>query len=513
MSMQLTFMVILLQTTLALATPLPDTAPPKPKLPEDGRSEALFACQVLDLCNQVNANYVRPVTRIQLLKTALAGLYEAARLPVPPRLVAEIETTVTDQQLGVLINRVRTEVAGAEDLEGRNPLVICCQAVAHSLDPHSVVVTGEEQRRSLGLEQEGLGVGLEVTEHHGGPFAVVKTVHPGSPAQRAGLRPGDRITRFNGHAMTELTDDLIFRLLNPDPFTMDPLVPSPAAPETIVLTYERPGRPLTTTLTLRTERFQVEYVQGVAREDNHNWNFMADAHGGLAHVRLASLGKGSACELGDALARLQEDGMHGLILDLRWCPGGYLDEAVTVASLFLRDGVIARVKMRVREVEAHECKTPGPFATLPLVVLVNGETSGGAELIAAALQDHHRAIIVGQRTLGKASVQTPLHLNVSQVGLRLTTGTFLRPSGKNLNRFPDSKDDDDWGVHPDGDHECRVSADLSRTLRQWWLLQTLRPGGSMERLPLDDPTGDPQRQAALEALGECLQVTSEKGAR
>ncbi len=219
---------------------------------------------------------------------------------------------------------------------------------------------------------------------------------------------------------------------------------------------------------------------------------------------LGSLGKGCAHDLGEVLNRLREDGLHGLVLDLRWCPGGYLTEAVDVASLFLRDGMIATVKTRVREDESYRCKDPGQFVDLPVVVLVNGETSGGAELIAAALQDHKRAVVVGQRTLGKASVQTPLHLNVSQVGLRLTTGTFVRPSGKNLHRFPDSKEDDDWGVSPDPDHECRVSADLAQSLRQWWLLQTLRPGGSTERLPLDDPLADPQRQAAVEALVRAL---------
>src|SRR5262249_14493934 len=138
------------------------------------------------------------------------------------------------------------------------------------------------------------------------------------------------------------------------------------------------------------------------------------------------------------------------------------------------------------------------FRGCPVVVLVNGETSGGAELIAAALQDHKRACVVGQRTLGKASVQTPLAVGVEGTGFKLTSGTFVRPAGKNLHRFPDSKAEDFWGVLPDED--ARLSPELGKRLKGWWTLMSLRPGRSRERLALDDPRADPQPQLALAAL-------------
>jgi carboxyl-terminal processing protease len=153
-----------------------------------------------------------------------------------------------------------------------------------------------------------------------------------------------------------------------------------------------------------------------------------------------------------------------------------------------------------------------PLQDFPVVVLVNGETSGGGELIAAALKDHGRARVAGQRSLGKASVQGTLTWAAAGLGMRLTRGTFYRPSGKNLHRFPDSKETDDWGVRPDPDLEMRLSADLSRQLKQWWLWQTLRPGSSHESLPLDDPENDPQRQTALAALLRQLEAgTSARG--
>jgi carboxyl-terminal processing protease len=134
------------------------------------------------------------------------------------------------------------------------------------------------------------------------------------------------------------------------------------------------------------------------------------------------------------------------------------------------------------------------------VVLVNGETSGGAELIVAALQDYKRAAVAGQRTLGKASIQKSFPLDVPGANVKLTEGEFVRPSGKNLHRKPDSGPRDDWGVRPDADLECRVSPQLAREMKEQWQRQTLRPGDDNQALPMDDPKNDPQRQVALDYL-------------
>src|SRR5262249_43823320 len=128
------------------------------------------------------------------------------------------------------------------------------------------------------------------------------------------------------------------------------------------------------------------------------------------------------------------------------------------------------------------------------------ETSGGAELIAAALQDHGRASVAGRRTRGKASIQNTLVIPGTDANLKLTTGSFLRPSRQNLHRFPESKPSDPWGVRPDAELECRVRPGLGRRLKGGWLLQSLGPGEDKEILPLDDPANDPTRQAALQAL-------------
>jgi carboxyl-terminal processing protease len=263
--------------------------------------------------------------------------------------------------------------------------------------------------------------------------------------------------------------------------------------------------------------FHTETVFGVRRKNNNTWDYWIDPERRIAQIRIGPLREDSAGELREVLAKLSEAGMRGLLLDLRWCPGGLLEQSLESARLLLGKGNIATIKARTSvrlpggsaligpkgaSETGGECPNPepGPFVDVPMLVLVNVETSGGGELIAAAIQDQRRAVIAGQRTRGKASVQTMTALPARGAFMKLTTAVFLRPSGKNLNRFPDSKPSDDWGVRPDAGLEFRVSPEMNRQLREWWAAQTLRPGGSHERLPLDDPNADPQRQLALQAL-------------
>jgi carboxyl-terminal processing protease len=286
-------------------------------------------------------------------------------------------------------------------------------------------------------------------------------------------------------------------------------MPQGSAPSPVRLTVRSAGGKAERKLTLTRGSFEPETVQGVRRNDDNSWDYWADRERGIAQVRVVALAKHTAGELERALGRLEDGSLRGLILDLRWCPGGYLTPSVEAAGLFLENGVVARIKSRSEPEAVQEARGGGrKFLRFPIVVLVNGETTGGGELIAAALQDHKRAVVVGQRTRGKGSIQiqTPLAL-VAEGGrfdgvleLKLTNGTFLRPSGKTLNRFADSKPSDDWGVRPDPQLEFRVSADMSRQLKEWWREQSQRPGASNKALPLDDPEQDPQRQAALKAL-------------
>jgi carboxyl-terminal processing protease len=149
------------------------------------------------------------------------------------------------------------------------------------------------------------------------------------------------------------------------------------------------------------------------------------------------------------LADLTKQGLKGLILDLRFDPGGLLNSAVEVADLFLDEGKIVSTKGRNTEERTQYARRPGTYSGFPMAVLVNRYSASASEIVSAALQDHKRAVIVGERTWGKGSVQNVIELEGGKSELKLTTASYHRPSGKNIHRFPDSKESDEWGVTPD----------------------------------------------------------------
>ena len=145
-----------------------------------------------------------------------------------------------------------------------------------------------------------------------------------------------------------------------------------------------------------------------------------------------------------------------MILDLRDNPGGLLNQAIEVADMFLTEGKIVSTRNRQGNERSFAAKSngtlflPTPDSPRPMAVLVNRNSASASEIVAAALQDHGRAVIVGERTYGKGSVQKLLRLPPpSQAAVKLTTETYWRPSGKNIHRYPDAKETDDWGVRPD----------------------------------------------------------------
>ncbi len=518
----------LLATGTALAAPGPGGQAPavdRGKLREEARS---FARQLHYLVSQISDQYVRPVAAEDLYVAALTGLYQADRktpphdLRVQVRQAGNLAAALRARSSGEfdgrperdpreqLLDRHRQELGMPRALAGGNAMLAASKGLLPLLDAHSGLMTADEQRHSTGLDQESQGVGLEFHDAGGTGPLVVDGVYLGGPAQRAGMRPGDVVSHIDDTPVARTPPAKLLALrsqrvvIAAPPLTPGepPGQPVDPGPRPLRLTYRRPGEKTDRTASLMPERFRPESVLGVARKDDNSWSYLLDDKQRLALVRITTLSGGTADDLRTVLETLRDRQMRGLVLDLRWCPGGYLREAIEVADLFLGEGVIATEKSRGREDTVYRSTDTGKFRDFALVVLVNGETKGGAELIAAALQDHKRAVVVGQRTCGKGSVQVPLGLGVEGVVLKLTKGTFVRPSGKNLHRFPDSSSADDWGVRPDED--CRLSPELGKRLHEWHRLQALRPVHSRQRLPLDDPRADSQRLTAVEVLRQRL---------
>jgi carboxyl-terminal processing protease len=440
--------------------------------------------------------YVRPLSRADLASAALSGLYEAAHVPFPSNLKVEVDQAIGERDLLRILARVRDELGDREELKGHQALLAGVQGVTRLLDPFSGLTSGSDLSRQPNDQGMEFGLGLDVEPGRGTGPLMVKAVIPGSPAQRHGIRPGDLVLEIDGKS----TEGLSLMEFQQRTGSNSSATGVQLRMSRIRLRVQSPGK-ASRKITLQPEYFHPETMAGLQRLPDNRWNFWVPDHEGIAYVRVVNLQGGSYRELNHIVEELQKANLQGLILDLRWCPGGWLQESEYVASLFLAQGTIASVNYRdASKNERFLAEGHGTVVTTPMVVLINGESSGGAELIAAALQDNHRAILVGQRSRGKASVQRPLPLPIPNVGWKLTQGTFNRPNGKNLHRFPDSKPSDDWGVRPDPGKEFRLSTGLSQLLHEWYLAQSLRPGSANDALPLDDPEADPQRRAALQTL-------------
>src|SRR5262249_35835966 len=210
------------------------------------------------------------------------------------------------------------------------------------------------------------------------------------------------------------------------------------------------------TFTLDREIVHVDTVMGDTRKPDDSWNFMLDPEKRIGYIRLASFSRDTVGDLRKALEELQRLKMRGLVLDLRFNTGGLLTSAVEVCNMFISEGRIVSTKGRNTQEKVWDAVKGGQFEGFPIAILVNHYSASASEIVSACLQDHHRAIVVGDRTWGKGSVQNVIELEDGKSALKLTTATYTRPNGHNIHRFPDAKDSDEWGVKPDPGMEVRL---------------------------------------------------------
>ncbi len=277
-----------------------------------------------------------------------------------------------------------------------------------SLDPHSAYMTPEDFK-DLEEETSGsfTGIGIEITIRDN----VLTAVAPieGTPAERQGIRSGDMIVKINGEMTKSMTLMEAVKKLRGEKGT------------SVTITIQREGVKEVRDFTLVREEIPLHSVKYVELEP------------GFAYVRVSNFQATTAKDIRGALKDLRkQQSIQGLVLDLRNNPGGLLDQAVKVADIFLDRGAIVSTRGRDKKeqmlFEAHPDSNQGHY---PMVVLVNGGSASGSEIVAGALQDHKRAIILGTTTFGKGSVQTILPLP-DGAGIRLTTAKYYTPSGDSI---------------------------------------------------------------------------------
>lgn len=305
--------------------------------------------------------------------------------------------------------------------------------MTYQLDPHSQFMPGLQYQR-LRNETQGHfgGVGIEVGMRS--DLLTVIAPIPGTPAAEAGLLPMDRIVKVDG------TDTLGLSLIE----AVD-LIRGEIGTE-VLLTIRRGEQPT----------FDVKLVRNDIPVNSIKTEVFDD---GTALVRLFSFNQNTAEDLSKALDELDalKPPVRGVILDMRNNPGGLLDQAVAVADQFLPSGMIVNTigRGRMRETEKFATR-PGTRENIPLVVLINSVSASASEIVAGALQDHRRALILGTRSFGKGSVQSIFTLNENS-GLRLTTALYYTPSGRSIQAE---------GIVPDV--RVRLSPEEERMLAEFW---------------------------------------------
>jgi carboxyl-terminal processing protease len=219
--------------------------------------------------------------------------------------------------------------------------------------------------------------------------------------------------------------------------------------EDVRVTVARAGEPELVEYTLKRAIIHVQSVLGDSRKADDSWRFTLDEDPSLGYIRVTQFGHETLEELKRALSQCKEAGVKGLILDLRNNPGGLLTTATDICDLFLDKGVIVKtVNREGKDIDRYEANGNAPYASLPLAIIVNGNSASAAEIVSACLQDNHRAVIVGERTFGKGTVQSPFKLNDDSI-LKLTIYEYRSPLGRNIHRREDAKETDEWGVSPD----------------------------------------------------------------
>jgi carboxyl-terminal processing protease len=400
-----------------------------------------------------------PLLRSVALVTAVA------LLPATTAGFAQVEGRVSPEFAKFFATYQRIKASYVEPVEDDVLIRGAIDGMLAALDPHSSFLDGSDLQRletMIDGNYEGLGISVQMDD------GAVKIVSPfkGSPADAAGLKAGDFITHIDGHLIYGLElDEAVAKMRG-------------VAGTSVKLSIFRNGR---------TEPFDVTVTRGVIELEPVTWELK---DGNLGYISVNEFSRDVGIDVNRAITDLRKQGggrLSGLVLDLRRNPGGSLDEAVALSDLFLTEGQIVSQRGRNKRenvyYEAESVFRGDAAAGLPMVVLIDAGSASASEIVAGALQDQHRALIMGERSFGKGSVQSLLPLTKDSA-LKLTTARYYTPAGRSVQ---------EGGIEPDIRVPQLSDPDMAKRAKYAYRESDLR-GHLVNEVDLDDEALEGDRQ-------------------
>jgi carboxyl-terminal processing protease len=381
-----------------------------------------------------------------------------------------------------LVEKNFSEAIPRNELEDRALL-----AMLQDLDPYSAYMNAEEWavfKSELEAQFGGIGVILRYDEEAKLPRIERLMLH--SPAAAAGIRVDDHILTVDGQSLEGLPIERVIPILRGKPAT------------TVELTLRRKGTDRNPTVRIVRQIIRTPSVRGVRRDAAGEPQYLLSQEKKIGYIHIMRFADDTVSEVEKALGSLSRQGMRGLVLDLRDSLGGKMRAALGVADLFLDFGRMLTVVSRKDGDEVFDAE-PGVLTTVPVVLLINEKTVSASEILAGALIDNHRVMTIGQRTYGKGRVQVMYGLAEGQGGIKLSTGTFQRPSGKTIDRHDAKAGKGEAGIAPDPGLEMIVDEKESEA----WADEANRLSGAVVMTEEEQKFRVPDRMlgCALEVLG------------
>jgi C-terminal peptidase prc len=500
------------------------------KLPAE--DAAAYAEKVIVWVRELSGRYIKPFTMGELTAFAIKGMYVRAEEPLPADLEDALKNPkelTRDRQIE-LLTEARLRLGKREDLDGDKAVDVSLAMASGSLNDRYTIYTDKEGVLKMQSQLRGRfpGVGIQIRRDAVRDGLLVATPIKGSPAHKAGIQAGDLITEIR------LEVDKNGKPLPPDAQRIHS-TKGMKTEDAVNLILGQPNSPVT--LMVQREGFKepkefrlfrnfvmVETVHGVQRNANADWNFYLDEKYKIGYVHITQFiaidldedGReefGTVTDLKKAILNLKKNGLNGLIIDLRENPGGYLSSAWHMCEMFLDKGEkIVTVKPRIGNIREYKAENAGD-KSFEIVVLVNGNSASASEIVAACLQDHGRATIVGERSYGKGSVQDVREFSPTGGELKYTIARYYPPSGRNIDKLATEQDSTikDWGVKPDSGFEVKLNAQEQNDWYEYAAdLLVIAPPGKPH--PKVNPDKDKQLARGLEQLRDLIKSAG-KGPR